>query len=392
MTTLGELGEHGVLERILAVLRRAGTDPRVRVGPGDDAAVTAHSGDLVTTTDMLLEGHDFLTAWLDPHRLGIKAAAQNLADVCAMGAVPESLVVSLAAPDDTPVDVLTGIMGGLAEEAARAGATVTGGDLSGGPCLIVSVTALGSLPAGRAPVLRSGARPGDAIVLAGTVGRAAAGLDLLFDAVERGGARPRQTIAEAVAGSAGSAPGTAALVETQRAPRPRYAASAALAEVATSMIDVSDGLLGDLGRIARASGVRADLDPEALTALAEDLLPAAAALGRPAHAAVDWVLTGGEDHGFLATVPAGTAEASGAAGATGGTSVPWVRIGTVLAAADGEEHAGVGAVAVGGREARGEAFAHFGGSRSTGGAEGHVRTTTQHSTTVRTAGSTGEGE
>lgn len=291
--TLADLGEDGVLARLLARLPAPDAQPagvEVLVGPGDDAAVSQPDGRLVTTTDMLVEGEDFLADWSDPVSLGIKAAAQNLADVHAMGAAPHGLVIALAAPGTTAVDVLEGIMEGFAAEAARAGAAVLGGDLSGGPCLVVSVTALGALTG--APVLRSGARPGDAIVLGGTMGRAAAGLDLLLAGFRPGAPGPEAAVLDA-------------LIAAQRAPRPDYAAARALAPVAHALIDASDGPAGDLGRISRASGTAIALDGAALTALARPLEPAAAALGDPdpAARALHWVLTGGEDHGFLAAVP-----------------------------------------------------------------------------------------
>lgn len=354
--TLDALGEDGVLARILARLPAA--DPaQVPVGPGDDAAVSRIRGPLVTTADMLVEGEDFLAAWCDPVRLGIKAAAQNLADVRAMGAAPHGLVISLGAPGTTPVGVLTGIMDGFAAEAQRAGARVLGGDLSGGPCLIVSVTALGTLAGD--PVLRSGARAGDAIVLAGTLGRAAAGLDLLLAGFAPEGTPPDTPPGTAPSGTAPDTGGPdptsaagdpadrarlAALIEVQRAPRPDYAAAAAIAADAHALIDASDGLAGDLGRVARASGVAAELDRAALTGLAAPLIPAARALGAadPAARALHWVLTGGEDHGFLAAVDPAR------------IPVGWTRIGTCRAG-DG--------VSLDGEPVADTAFRHFTGDR-----------------------------
>lgn len=324
-TTFGDVGEDGVLAAILGVLPQPG--PEVRVGPGDDAAVTAQTGDLVSTTDMLVEGEDFLPAWADGYRLGVKAAAQNLADVCAMGAAPHGMLLTIGAPADTPLHFARDLMTGFAKETARGGAQVLGGDLSGGPAIIISVTALGTVGA-TPPVLRSGAQPGDAIVLAGTAGRAAAGLDLLL-------ADPQLADRQRID------PRLRELIEAQRSPRPDYAAAARIAGSAHAMIDVSDGLVGDLGRIAAASHVTADLDPDALDALAAPLQAAADHLGNDADPR-DWVLHGGEDHGFLATVD----EAD--------IPVGWMRIGTCREATES------GGVTIGGQPVTGGSFRHFG--------------------------------
>ncbi|WP_019158890.1 thiamine-phosphate kinase [Brevibacterium senegalense] len=345
--TFAQLGEDALIARILARIPRDGT---VVVGPGDDAAVTEAPGRLVSSADMLVEGEDFLDGWLDARRLGVKAAAQNLADVRAMGARPTGLLLSLAAPGDTPASFVDGLIDGLVEEAGRAGAVVLGGDLSDARQIVIAVTALGSLPAQTAPLTRNAARPGHTVWLGGRTGWAAAGLDALFagaEAVETSAADvPTATAAEAVetadAGSPPAEPGSdpatdsdtllAVAIEAQRAPRPDYEAVDALREALDgqpgALIDLSDGLGSDAGRLARASGVDLDLDSAALDALADDLVPVAhrvraledAARADPGEpVAVDaspdepsarararrWVLTGGEDHGFLATVPDG---------------------------------------------------------------------------------------
>lgn len=329
--TFAQLGEDALIARILARIPRDGT---VVVGPGDDAAVTEAPGRLVSSADMLVEGEDFLDGWLDPHRLGVKAAAQNLADVRAMGARPTGLLLSLAAPGDTPASFVDGLVDGLVEEAGRAGAVVLGGDLSDARQIVIAVTALGSLPAQTEPLTRNAARPGHTVWLGGRTGWAAAGLDALFAGAE--------AVETADAGSPPAEPGSgpatdsdtllAVAIEAQRAPRPDYEAVDALREALDgqpgALIDLSDGLGSDAGRLARASGVDLDLDSAALDALADDLVPVAhrvRALEEAARAdpgepvAVDaspdepsarararrWVLTGGEDHGFLATVPDG---------------------------------------------------------------------------------------
>jgi thiamine-monophosphate kinase len=268
------------------------------VGPGDDAAVvTAPDGRFVVSTDVHVEDRHFRRAWSTGHDVGRRAAAQNLADVAAMGARPTSLVVSLVVPGDVPVAWVTGLARGLAEACAPVGAAVVGGDLSGGDAIVVAVTVHGDLE-GREAVLRSGARPGDVVAHAGFLGCSAAGLALLAAADD----------------GVLDDPDLARLVELHRVPEPPLAAGPAAARAgATAMLDVSDGLLRDTGRLARASGVVVDLDPELLGADAS-LTTAARAVApdrEPGAVVRAWVLGGGEDHGLLATFPAGTGLPSG---------------------------------------------------------------------------------
>jgi len=298
------VGEFGVISRVVA---RSGTAAAAEVGPGDDAAVLrAPDGRVVATTDVLVEGRHFRRDWSSAEDIGHKAAAANLADVAAMGGVATALLVGLACPADTPTSWLEGIATGLAEECAPLGAAVVGGDTvasapdSGG--VVLSVSALGDL-AGRAPVLRSGARPGDVVAIAGRLGWSACGLA----ALRRGFKSP------------------AAAVDAHRRPHPPYAAGPAAADAgATAMCDVSDGLLADVGHLASASGVVLDLDRAALVrAFLEPpgpLQQVAAALGVDPMA---WVLTGGEDHALVATFPAGAVLPEG-----------WVEVGAVRDAVD----------------------------------------------------------
>jgi thiamine-monophosphate kinase len=277
--TLAALGEAAVLARIFPRLPDATS---AILGPGDDAAViSAADSRLVVTTDMMVHGPDFRLAWSTPHDLGWKAAASNLADVAAMGAVPTALVVAIAAPPETTVEFLEGLADGLREacETLAPGAGVVGGDLSVSAVLTIAVTAFGDLE-GRAPVLRSGARVGDVVAVAGDLGRAATGLRLLFaEAIVNG--EPDAALASALRAREPEA------VNAQLAPRPPIAAGkpAALAG-ATSMIDLSDGLAIDARRVAAASGVAIDL--------------ASGAIGSAE------ALVGGEDHSLLATFPAST--------------------------------------------------------------------------------------
>jgi thiamine-monophosphate kinase len=251
----------------------------------------------------MVEGSDWRAEWSSGYDVGWKAAAQNLADLAGMGAVPTALVVSLTAPPSTPVAWVERLADGLAAACAGTGAGVVGGDLSGGERIVVTVTALGDLQ-GRSSVLRSGARAGDVVALAGPVGWSAAGLDLLR--AGRGDIAPH-------------------LVAAHLRPEPPYAAGPAAADGgATALMDVSDGLLRDAERIATASGVTVDLDLSALRALADDLTSAAEALVAP-DLALRWVLTGGEDHPLLATFPPGPVPAPyrpiGLVGSPAGRSV-----------------------------------------------------------------------
>jgi thiamine-monophosphate kinase len=292
-TTLAELGEAAVLARVFP---RLPTSAATLVGPGDDAAVlAAPDGRYVVTTDMMIEGPDFRLAWSTPHDLGWKAAATNLADVAAMGAAPTALVVAIAAPPSTEVALLEGIADGLRDacEALAPGCGVVGGDLSSSATLTIAVTAFGDLE-GRAPVLRSGARPGDIVAVSGDLHLAALGLALLFERAVHVDGAPDAARAAALRAQ------FSAEIEAQLAPSPPLAdgPAAALAG-ATSMLDVSDGLAIDGRRIATASGVRLDLDSEAL-GVPENPGAGDSALDRSVDAAFD----SGEAHALLATFPA----------------------------------------------------------------------------------------
>lgn len=239
--------------------------------------IAVPDGRVVATTDLMVDGRHFRRDWSTSYDVGRKAAASNLADVVAMGARPTALLVGLATPADLALDWVDGLADGLRDECALLGASVAGGDVVRSDTLTIAVTALGDLE-GRAPVTRAGAGPGDHVVLVGWPGRAAAGLALL-----------------------GAGLLDHPLVEAHRRPKPDYVAALALARhgVATAMIDVSDGLLADLGHIAVASGVRIDL-----TAANLPLDPAVVAAGELLGVdPFDWLAAGGDDHCFAATVP-----------------------------------------------------------------------------------------
>ncbi|QHC67006.1 thiamine-phosphate kinase [Rathayibacter sp. VKM Ac-2759] len=289
--TLAELSEGEVLARVLTRLGGA-SGAETLVGPGDDSAVLrAPDGRFVVTTDMMVHGPDFRLAWSTPFDLGWKAAASNLSDVAAMGARPTALVVAIAAPQGLGVDVLEGIADGLAAGCAAMapGCAVVGGDLSASATLTLAITAFGSLD-GRAPVLRSGARPGDVVATAGTLGAAGLGLRLLFEQATTAG-EPSAALAR------GLRERFPEVLDAQLRPTPPIAAGIAAGDSATAMMDVSDGVVLDARRMARASGVVIDLDPAAVDRHA-GLLP-----GTEAALARTLVLGGGEDHAMLACFP-----------------------------------------------------------------------------------------
>ncbi|SKC67004.1 thiamine-phosphate kinase [Krasilnikoviella flava] len=290
------LTEEELLARIFPLLPMG---PATLLGPGDDAAVVAApDGRFVVTTDVLVEDRHFRRRWSAGDDVGARAATANLADVAAMGARPTSLVVSLVVPGDLPVDWVTGLARGLADVCGPVGAGVVGGDLSGGDAVVVAVTAHGDLE-GREPVTRSGARPGDVLAYAGHRGLSAAGLALL-DAglVGPEDATSADPGADDVSGGVG-----ACVAGYLRPEAPLAAGPEAARSGTTAMLDVSDGLLRDAGRLARASGVGVDIERDALAGDVDRLLPAARALGVGREAALAWALTGGEDHGLLAAFP-----------------------------------------------------------------------------------------
>ncbi len=289
---MAELGEFGLITRINAGRM---LPPGTMLGPGDDAAVLiAADRRVVVTTDVLVEGVHFRLDWATPHQVGRKAAAANLADVAAMGAVPTALVVGLAVPGQTPVSTVDELTSGMWDEAGRVGAGIVGGDVVSSAEIVISVTALGDLQ-GRAPLTRSGAQADEVLAVCGRLGWSAAGLAIL-----RRGWRSPPTV-----------------VGAHQVPQPPYTAGPqAAAAGATAMIDISDGLIADAGHLAQASGVAIDIESAALP-VAPELIDVAAALGVDAR---HWVLTGGEDHAFLGCFPPAVALPAG-----------WTRLGMVRA-------------------------------------------------------------
>lgn len=291
--TVADEGEFGLIARLTEALRP--TDA-VLLGPGDDAAITrATDGRVVSSTDLMVEGVHFRRDWSSANDVGRKAAAANLADIAAMGAAPTALLLGLAAPPDLPSAWAVEVMDGMRQECGQIGAAIVGGDVVRSPTLMLAVTALGDLQ-GREPVLRSGARVGDVVAVAGRLGWAEAGLAVL----SRGFRSP------------------VGVVSAHRHPDPPYSEGIRAAQLgATSMTDVSDGLVLDAGSLARASGVRIDLRTSALSVPAK-LRDVGSALNVDP---LTWVLGGGDDHALVATFPAA---------AVAGLGDAWTVIGMVV--------------------------------------------------------------
>ena len=293
-TTLADVGEFGL---ITEMTKHFAQGEHVLVGPGDDAALLrVKQGHVVVSTDLLVEGRHFRRDWAEASHIGHRAAGQNLADIAAMGGVAHSMTLGLALPSDLPAEWAVDFAEGFAAECSLVGASVVGGDVTGADQIVISVTAIGAVA--QAPVLRSGAEPGDVLALCGRQGWAAAGLAIL----KRGFRSPR------------------VLVEAYRRPEPPYDAGPVAAEAgATAMIDVSDGLLAEVGHLAAGSGVSIDVETAAFD-VPEPLL----AVGQATSAdPLQFILGGGEDHPLLATFPPGVALPDG-----------WTRIGSVSARGD----------------------------------------------------------
>ncbi len=310
------MGEFELLDRIRARLPRPG--PRVLLGSGDDAAVTLPGGATATSVDALVDGVHFRRAWSGPAQIGAKALAVALSDLAAMGAGPGEAYVVLGIPTDLDEDDCLELLDGVAKVAEETGTTPAGGDVTRAPVLTLAVTVVGHAGSADDFVRRSGARPGDALVVTGELGGAAAGLLLLEG--QAGDAR-----SSFVSHSAIKDERKRSLIARQLEPEPRLAAGRALAAAgATAMIDLSDGLGGDAGHVAAASGVGLRIDAEALP-LAPGLAEAAADAGRDP---LELATSGGEDYELLAALPEERlAEAAGAVERHGGLT----RIGTAVA-------------------------------------------------------------
>ncbi|MCD4535980.1 thiamine-phosphate kinase [Nocardioides sp. cx-169] len=270
--TLADAGEFGLISEIVGLFPQG---EHVLIGPGDDAAVLrVRTGHVVVSTDLMVEGRHFRRDWASAEDVGHRAAAQNLSDLNAMGGRAHSLTVGLAAPPDLPAQWALEFAAGFAAECGLVGASVVGGDVTRADEIVIAVTVIGACL--QAPVVRSGAEAGDVLALTGRQGWAAGGLAVLG----RGFRSPR------------------VLVEAYRRPEPPYdAGPVAAAAGATSMIDVSDGLLADAGHLAADSGVAIDVHRGAFE-IPEPLVAVGAATGADP---LSFILGGGDDHALLAT-------------------------------------------------------------------------------------------
>lgn len=319
--SVSDLGEWGLIELIT---RRVGPPPDGDVWAGDDAAVVAAEGDrLVLTTDVLVEGVDFDFDYCPPQDAGWKALAVNVSDVAAMGAVPRHAVATLGLRSDASVVDIESILDGLLGASEMYGTALVGGDITTASELSIGVTVVGAMPGERRPVLRSGALGGDAICVTGELGGAAGGLVALKNKPS-GGLRSGWDVGEDLESPLNK------LAARQLRPAARLTESRALGAVElTAMIDVSDGLLADLGHLLDASGAGCQLEPDmipvdenlwVLEKLVADLDP------------LELALTGGEDFELIVTLdPANVADARMAVEHMG---TSFTRIGTVMTGSD----------------------------------------------------------
>jgi thiamine-monophosphate kinase len=280
--TLGEVGEFGFIDKIRSAMKAK--NPSVVLGIGDDAAIfkPTKGHEMVFTTDMLVEGRHFDFKWISPWELGAKTMAVNISDCAAMGAKPTVAVVSLGVPSGYPVKDLEAFYDGMKGWGESYGAQIVGGDTVGSDKFVVNVALVGEVEAGKA-LRRSGAKAGDALFVTGSLGDSAAGLHSLQHPSEKG-----KEVASL-------------LVKRHLTPTPRFTVGRALStqKLATSAIDISDGLSSEVHHLCDESGLGAEIHEEAL--------PISLSLAHYCEAnglnPLDFVLKGGEDYELLFTIP-----------------------------------------------------------------------------------------
>jgi thiamine-monophosphate kinase len=286
------ISEAQIIELLAKIFQS--TDPRIEVGIGDDAAVVKSSGDQtsrqVITTDMAVEGVHFIKQWSSAFDIGRKATAANLADLLAMGAIPDYLVVAISLTGSEEISWINELADGIAYEAKLGGASVIGGDLARGQSVTISMTAIGTTAH---PILRKGAKVGDSIYLSSLSGWSAAGLRLLENGVDP------KSVPEVKAVSEFCAPSIDYGLDFSKA---------------TSMCDISDAILIQAEQMALESGVAFSFDMKEIAGASEfeELSTVAKSLDVDVF---EFIFGGGEDHVLLAT----------------GKSLPGIHIGEVVA-------------------------------------------------------------
>ena len=289
MLFVRDVKEFDLIERLIAVLgpqpTMVGLGTEVTLGVGDDCAATRSTPGTNTlyTTDTMVSGTHFLME-MPPEDLGWKSLASNISDIAGMGGLPTVALVTIAVPPDLRLDWLMGWYRGMAECARTYNVAMSGGDVvrtSADTCITISLC--GEVEADR-PVTRSGARAGDIIIITGSPGESAAGL-ALWQAHEQ----PSNRLLQA---------------HLRPMPRVREARAAIAAGGVTAMMDLSDGVGGDIRHVCRASRVGARIDARAIP-IGDDLREAAAQLRRDP---LEWMISGGEDYELLLFVEPGSAQ------------------------------------------------------------------------------------
>jgi thiamine-monophosphate kinase len=327
-------------DQLVAALTRllSEDEPGLVVGPGDDAAVVEPgTGDVILTTDLLVEGVHFTGAAISARDLGAKAIVVNVSDVAAMGGSPRFALSSVALTPEVEAAWVVEMTGGMRDACREYGLALVGGDTNRGDLVVVSVAVVGEVAPGRA-VRRSGARPGDALVVTGDLGAAAGGLAL-------------SRASHAVSAAALSEPWGRELADALDRPVARVGEGQTLAQAgASAMMDLSDGLAKDLSRLCESSGVGARVELDAVP-IAEALRAASTTLGVDP---LELALGGGEDYELLAAIdPAAVERATVELSDRFGVTL--TRVGSII------EGRGVVAVGVDGREAplRPKGWDHF---------------------------------